>query len=224
MKRALLLVTVGCSDEAALTPPWQLAHDRVVAVRVTPPHLLPGETARIEGLIARANEPVFTAEPTGASAPFAAAGLFVAVHYNLDHWEINGPDEPKLADARAELGLAADAPVPLVVTLQFPGPLYAEKTVWLGDSHANPVLPDVRIDGEPAGDSIALAVRAGAHVVIEARDGDRVRWLSSCGELAHADEPEAELVFERPCAGELAVVVRDTLGGIVWHVWPLLAR
>src|SRR6185436_20837894 len=94
--------------------------------------------------------------PRNAAAVSAPGDLFTAVHFNIDHWEVRGPDEAQLANARVALGLPDGAPVPLEVTLEFPGPLYATKTVWLGDSRANPATPtlmygpDLALDHEYA--------------------------------------------------------------------------
>ena len=53
--RALALVRArrcagrpGCTDD--VDPPWQLDHDRIVAVRATPPRIASGETARLDVL------------------------------------------------------------------------------------------------------------------------------------------------------------------------------
>ncbi len=216
MKRVLLvLACAGCVD--AGDPPWQLDHDRIVAVRSEPPAILPGEVARIDALLAHAGGPTTTEVPSSATAAGAPADLFTAVHFNIDHWEIDGPDDAKLAQARAELGLAADAPVPLEVSLQFPGPLYATKIVVLGASYANPTA-SVEIDGAAAPTSIALA----AHREVSLRvDAQIARWFTSCGELRDHDEPTATLVTAGACTGELVIIVRDNRGGTFWQAFPL---
>lgn len=222
MRRAALacaLAFAGCADE--LVEPWQLAHDRVVAVRVDPPHVPPGATALITALVADADGPAREVVPRGASAPFAPGGLFTVVHFNLDHWEINSPDDAALEPARAELGLPAGAPVPVTVTVEFPGPLFADKIVWLGDSHANPSVPPVHVDGVEVTTEVVLARAREVSLDVDARDGEGVRWLTSCGTLDGHDTAVARLDSGAACAGELAVVVRDALGGVSWRVWPL---
>lgn len=212
MKRAALLLLAGCGLEAT-DPPWQLAHDRVIAVRADPPHLAPGETATFEALLAHDGGPTTVAAPVNAAAPGAPAGLYLAVHYYFDHWRIDGPDESMLAAARAELGLPADAPVPLDVILELPGPLYAQKTVWLGDTHANPAPPALAYGPELA---------RGEHPLeIAVPPGWSVRWLTSCGSLEGDTMSHAMHVVDAPCEGELVVVVRDPLGGVAWQSLPL---
>lgn len=220
MKWLMLAVClVSCADET--TPEWQLAYDRVVAVQVTPPHIVEGEIAQLRALVAHDDGSAEEVSPTGASAPFAPAGLFTAVHFNLDHWEIDGASPDQLAQARAELGLAADEPVPISVTLQFPGPLYAKKIVWLGDSRGNPGVPRLEASGVGVEDSLSLLGPQEIALVIEVADGDRVRTLTSCGELDNHDSPRATLRVTGRCEGALAVVVRDAFGGTAWRVWPL---
>jgi hypothetical protein len=212
MKRALLVVVAACG-EPAVPEPWQLDHDRVVAVRALPPHIAPGEIALFESLIAHADGPT-TIEPiVNASAASAPGDLFLAVHYYFDHWQIDGPDQARLDAARAALGLAADAPVPLDVTLELPGPLYAAKTVWLGDSRANPPAPAI---------TYGPVLGPGEYPLdFDPPFGGTVRWLTSCGTLLDHTEPRATHVVDEPCEGELVAVVRDGFGGVAWQVLPI---
>lgn len=220
MKRLLFAVALAsCADDT--TPEWQLAYERVVAVEISPPHIVAGEVAQLRALVAHDDGPVEEVAPTGASAPFAPAGLFTAVHFNLDHWEIDGASAEQLARARAELGLPDDAPVPISVTLQFPGPLFAEKIVWLGDSRGNPGVPRLEIAGVGVEDSLTVEGPREIALVIEVTDGDRVRTLTSCGELDDHGSARATLRVSGICDGELVVVVRDAFGGTAWRVWPL---
>lgn len=216
MKRlAILGVLAGCVD--ASDPPWQLDHDRILAVRAEPPAILTGEVARLDALLAHAGGPTTIEQPIGVTAAGAPADLFTAVHYNLDHWEIDGPAEAQLAEARAELGLPDGAPVPLAVKLQVPGPLYATKTVYLGASYPNPPARVV-LDGADAPASLALAAQ---HEYRFAVDAPRARWFASCGELRGSERLEVTLVTGDACEGELVVVARDDRGGTMWQVISL---
>ncbi len=226
MRNAAALLAVvtlaACTDEQAAR--WSLDVDRVVAVRATPPHIATGEIARVTGLLADASGTTLEAEPTGASAVDAPGGLFVAVHFDIDHYQIEAPDPAMLAAARTELGLADDAPVPLDVTLRFPGPRYATKTVWLGDRAENPTLGAVTIDGDEPGDEIVLRRGDTAALLIEVLATDRVRWLTSCGTLEQDHDARAVLVVGERCTGELAVVVRDAVGGVAWRTFAVLVQ
>jgi len=208
------VLLVGCVPDS--DPPWLLDRDRIVAVRAEPPAILPGEIARLDVLVAHKGGPTTIEQPLAASAPDQT--LYTAVHFNIDHWQVDGPDETQLAAARAELGLADGAPVPLDITLHVTGPLYAEKRVLLGATAQNPGLPGASVDGVAAPATIAIARHHTARLLIEAQD---VRWLTSCGELRDDHEARATLVTGDVCTGELVVVVRDGTGGIVWQIWPL---
>lgn len=214
MKRALLLVILAACSTEASDPPWQLAHDRVIAVRFDPPHVPPGEVATIDALIAHADGPVTVEVPRSATASGAPGGLFTAVHYYIDHWRIDGPEDAALDPARDELGLAAGAPVPIDVTLALPGPLYAKKTAWLGDAHPNPPAPALSYGAN-------LEVGREYELEIDPPPGGSVRWLTSCGELRDDTRPRAVHVIDAPCEGELVIVVRDPDGGTAWQILPL---
>ena len=218
MRGALVLAALAaCVPDSA--PEWQLEHDRIVAVRANPPAIAPGGVSTLEILLAHAGGPTTVEVPQQMTAPDSP--LFLAVHYNIDHWQIDGLDEPQLAAARAQLGLAADAPVPLDVELTVPGPLYATKRVLLGVAADNPVLPAVSIDGAEPPLSIDLARAHEAALLI---DASNVHWFTSCGELRRDREPSATLVTDEACDGELVVVVHAGETGVVWSTWPLHVR
>lgn len=225
---AALAVTPACIDE--LDPPWQLDHDRVVAVRATPPGLAPGGRAVLDGLVALAGEGTREQPPDLATvvSPESLAG---AVSFEGGAWVVDAPDADRLAAARAELGLAADAPIALVVGAVFGGArqLAAIKTVMLGAPADNPTMPAVRIGdaGDPApGTELIMALDGETRFEVEAADTDKVVWLTSCGTMHDFDLRRAYLTIEPedPTEGELALVVRDDRGGVIWHTWPVRAE
>ncbi len=216
MKRALLLAFAACTETHEVQP-WQLDHERVVAVRATPPHIAPGEISMFDALLAHEDGPT-TVEPVyNAAAPFAPGDLYTAVHFYIDHWQIDGPSEERLAVARDELGLPPGTPVPLDVTLELRGPLYAQKTVFLGDSRANPPAP-VLTHGPD------LEVGREYTLEVQAPPGGNVRWLTSCGTLRDDTMPRATHVVDEACDGELVVVLRDGDGGVAWVVQQIHAE
>jgi len=167
---ALVGLLAGCVD--AGDPPWWLDHDRIVAVRLEPPAIQPGESAMVDALIAHRGAPTTDDQPVAATVVSPRA-LFTAVHYNLDHWQI---DCPPVAEQTS-----------LVVEMRFPAGEVATKTVVLGDTHANPAAPALAVpDPVPLHQDIAL--------------GD-AEWFTSCGTLdasrttLRVDEPcDGELV------------------------------
>jgi hypothetical protein len=229
VQRALVAcaaLAVGCGGD--LDPPWQLDHDRIVAVRANPPGILPGEQATLDALIALKGAPTSVQVPEVAIvvAPESLAG---ALAFDGTNWVVTAPDAAALAAARTELGLPADAPVPLQVGVAYgAGTLAATKRVLLGMTSENPALTGMRVDGAPADAAAELVVGTLVDVplAIEADDEDDVNWLSSCGTMHDFDLPQAYLRVEAddPHSGELAVIRRNPQGGVAWRVWSIRAE
>ena len=234
MRRALvaLLATAalgaGCTGD--LDPPWQLDHDRIIAVRATPPGIAAGETATLDALLGHKGAPTRVAAPELA-AVVSPASLSDALRFDGGNWVVTAPSEQRLAQIRAELSLAADAPVKLTVGVSYQGQaLFATKVVELGRSAVNPSLVsmNMQVDGAPA-ESAEIVVEPLVEVPlsIDANDEDYdVTWLTSCGTMHDFDLPNAYLKVEPedPTSGELAVVLRDSAAGVAWHVWPIRAE
>lgn len=223
---AIGLAAAGCTDD--LDPPWQLDHDRIVAVRATPPAIEPGGRAELDALIALAGGKTSERPPELAIvvSPMALAG---AVALDGGRWIVAAPEAAKLDAARAELRLEPGAPVPLVVGVSYEGQaLFATKTVWLGMTADNPSLDAMMIDGAPADSQAELVVGklVDVRLSIAAEIDDDINWLTSCGTMHDFDLPQAYLRVEAedPTEGELAVVRRDTRGGVAWRVWPIRAE
>jgi len=220
MKRAaLLVVLVGCTSD--VDPPWQLDHERIIAVRSTPPHVPAGTTAQLDLLLGHKGAPTSVAPPelTSVVSPASLANAVSGA-------TVTAPDDAGLAAARAELMLADGAPVPLVVGVEAGG-LLATKTVWLGDTADNPALTGVTVNGAAPAAQIVVGKDVDVPLAIDADDSIQiVSWLTSCGtmhdfdlHLAHVHVLPAD-----PQTGELAVVLRNPDGGVAWQVWPISAE
>lgn len=223
---AAALAAVGCVDD--LDPPWQLDHDRIVAVRATPPSIEPGGRAELDALIAIAGEGTSERVPELA-AVVSPASLGGAVALDDGKWIATAPDAATLDAARAELGLEPGAPVPLVVGVSYLDQrLFATKVVWLGRAADHPSLDAMMIDGAPADaqTEIVVGTLVDVRLSIAAEIEDDVNWLTSCGTMHDFDLPQAYLRVEAedPTSGELAVVRRDARGGVAWRVWPIRAE
>lgn len=228
MKRAfvvLALSAVGCADEVA--QPWDLEHDRIVAVRATPPSIPAGERSELDALIALEGASTSVQVPEAATV-VSPASLANTLSFDGGKWVVTAPDDAAIAAARVELALEADAPVPLQVGVQYGGELLATKTVWLGRAATNPSLTAMTIDGGSAETQAEVVVGTLVDVPmsVAVADGDEVNWLTSCGTMHDYDLPEAYLRVEHddPTEGELAVVIRDKNGGVAWRVWPIHAE
>jgi len=218
-----LVLFAGCTDDT--DPPWQLDHDRIIAVRATPPRVAPGERAVIDGLVGAKGAPVAEG-PADALTVTSPAALAGALTRDGARWIVTAPGEADLAAARAGLGLAAGAPVPLALEASY-GSLRATKTVWLGASAANPAMVDIDIDhaGMPTAPIAITALRDVPMAI--ALDDVRydITWLSSCGTMHDFDLPSAYLRIEAddPRSGQLVLVVRDDGGGVNWRIWDIAA-
>lgn len=229
------LALAGCTS--GIAEPSHLDHDRIIAVRASPPRIQPGEQSTLDVLVTYEARP---AEVRGPDVVRVISPTSLADALEPGTWKVTAPDAEHLAAARAELQLAPDAPVPLVlgVDVVWPYPVTsvdgtsfaATKTVWLGDRAQNPALLGMLMSGAPMPeDDSELVVPTNENVTlfVEADDTvDTVNWLTSCGELHDADLPSAYLRVapDQPQQGQLALVKRDDRGGVAWRVWPIRAE
>jgi hypothetical protein len=232
---ALVLAATGaCMGD--IDPPWQLDHDRIVAVRADPPAIAAGQSSTLDALLGKKGGMTSVATPALARV-VSPESLSDVLTISAGHWVITAPDEARLAAVRSELKLAAGAPVPLQIGVSYPGPdpdvpLVATKTIDLGQVAANPPLADmaIMVDGKPPGDEPAeLVVAKLVKVPLSINADDTVfdvTWLTSCGTMHDFDLPTAYLKVETddPQSGELAVVVRDAHGGVSWRLWSIRAE
>ena len=221
MKKLLLLFVAACAGD--VDPPWQLDHDRIIAVRATPPHIPAGATSTIDLFVGHKGA------PTSVQAPDATTVVSpMSLADTLSGSMVTAPSEDRLAAARTELGLMPDAPVPLQIGVAVAAnQLAATKTVWLGDSADNPTLDGVTVGDVAPGASIVVPKLMDVHLFVNGDDAvDNINWLTSCGSMHDFDLHKAYLRVEKndPTSGELAVVFRDAKGGVVWQVWPISAQ
>jgi hypothetical protein len=221
VKRALVcLVLAACGGD--IDPAWELDHDRVVAVRATPPAIADG-TAQLDALISEKGGSTFEARPEAATviSPMSLQGSV-----SLDG-TVTMPSADQLAAARMELRLAADAPVPLQIGVLYgQGTKAALKIVWLGKQADNPTLSEMLVDGAPLDTMTEVVVprKIDVRFSVAAIDDDDVNWLTNVGDMHDYDLPQSYLHVgddEEMTEGQLVLVKRDIDGGVVWRVWPI---
>jgi len=221
-----LVVVLGACDDT--TPAWQLEHDRIIAVRATPPTVAPRGRVDLDVLVTAVGEGPSVVQPMQvALAPNGPPGFEESVIHDDRGWAVIAPDADTVAASRVALGLDGSAPVPLTVGLLVRAgqtDLAAVKTVYLGAERANPELGDVTVDGEPAADGMTVPVGEEVELTIDATDDDKIDWLSSVGDLGDVDDLVGHLEATAPAEGFLAVVRRDPFGGVAWGFWTLAAR
>jgi hypothetical protein len=220
-----LLGSAACAGD--VDPPWQLDHDRIVAVRAEPPGIAAGQTSRIDALLARKGAMTSVATPELATV-VSPTSLADVLSIADGTWVVTAPGDERLAAARSELKLAAGDPVPLQIGVSYAGQtLVATKTLILGAPAANPPLDGITVDGQPPGDALTVGKLVKVPLSINADDVTYdVTWVTSCGTMHDFDLPQAYLKVESddPTAGELGVVVRDAHGGVSWKIWPIHAE
>jgi len=231
----LMIALVGCA--ADIDEQWQLDHDRIIAVRATPPRIVAGAEAQVDTLVGRKGGRPAEETPPGAQV-VSPQSLATALRFDAGRWIVTAPDEARLAAVRTELGLPPGAPVPLLVGVAFPQtafpsglpdePVAAIKTVWLGEAADNPMLDTATVDGvaAPPTPELVVAPRTDVPLSVDVGEDDDVNWLTSCGTMHDFDLPQAYLRVEAedPTLGDLAVVVRTELGGVAWRVWSIRAE
>ena len=222
----LAIVAFGCDGD--LDPAWELDHDRIVAVRATPPGIVDGERSELDALLSAKGGPTMEAPPLAAQV-ISPMSLASALRNDGGKWVVEMPTAAALDAARTELKLAADAPVPLRVGVGYVVngvELGALKTVVLGKSHAKPVLAEIINDGEwlVAKSEVVVPKRIDVRFSVSAIPDDDVNWLTNVGEMHDFDLPQSYLRVEKDedkFEGELVLVRRDPEGGVVWRSWPI---
>ena len=226
MKWLALVGLVACTGD--VDPAWELDHDRVIAVKMEPPRIQPGESTTITGLIGHAGAPPDEEVPETAVVD-SPSGLDHALARDATGWTVTAPPDSELAAARTELGLAPTDPVPLRVKMTFPthDPV-AYKVVWLSDTASNPVIDPITIDGKDAlmETSLIVAKQTRIPAVVHFDDTYDINWLTSCGTMHDFDLASAYLKVDPTDSqsGTFAIVVRDLRGGVAWHLWPITAE
>jgi hypothetical protein len=224
---AVAWLLAGCGEDVDL--PWDLDHDRIIAIRSTPSGIASGEVATLDALLGRVGQPPIEVVPATVTvlSPGSLAG---ALAEQDGGWTVTAPDEAALVAARSELGLEAGAPVPLRVRVTFADSAKTGlKNVWLGERRDNPVIDPVTVDGMDAlaAEQLTVGVEVDVPLAVGFDDTHVVNWLTSCGTMHDFDLARAYLrveVPDDPTAGTLGVVVRDAVGGVAWKLWPITAR
>lgn len=234
---ALIWVVVfgACTDD--IVEEWHLDHDRVIAVRASPPGIVAGQTSELDALLGHEGGTPTEVIPDAATV-VSPRSLASTLAFTDGRWIVTAPDDDVLAAARAELELEVAAPVPLVVSVSWPATVFptdtagvdyvATKTVFLGEEHQNPTIAEMTVDGVASLSASNLVVDATetTTLAIAAEREDVTRWLSSCGQLVDWDLASTLLTFEPEDArvGNISVVLRTRVGGVAWKTWSIHAE
>jgi hypothetical protein len=215
-----IVVLAACSGPA---PPWQLAHESIIAVRATPPHILPGETSTLDVLVGHIGSGVQIEPPDDNSTVLSPTSLL----HVLSGATITAPGQTELDQVRSDLGLGSSDPVPIEVQVEADG-FQVLKTVYVGDSADNPALENLMVNGAvpPSDPTQTIVVPSNVDVPLTGSNDDSIQsinWLTSCGTMDNYDQTNATLhVYPTDTqTGQLAIVVRDQDAGVTWQYWSI---
>ncbi|HEY3806812.1 MAG TPA: hypothetical protein VGL61_29615 [Kofleriaceae bacterium] len=221
-----LVVLAGCAGN--IDPPWQLSHERIIAVRATPPHVVAGAQSTIDVLVGHvgsdgSNVQVEPPDSASVTSPVSLMSI-------LSGDTLTAPSDAELDQVRSELGLGSADPVPVELQIEADG-FEALKTVFVGDSGDNPTLDGLMINGAvpPSDPAQTIVVPADVDVplfVNAAETVDNINWLTSCGTMNDYNLHDAFVHVKPtdPQIGQLALVVRDESGGVAWQYWSIAAQ
>jgi hypothetical protein len=224
VKKLLVLVLASCAGD--IDAQWQLAHERIIAVRATPPHILAGTTSVLDVFVGHVGSGVQVEPPSDAEvlSPISLTGII-----GNDNATVTAPGETELDQVRGDLGLGSDDPVPVEIQITADG-FEALKTVYIGDSADNPTFTNLMIDGSDSPDpSTTIVVAQNTNIPLHV-DNDptvyNINWLTSCGTMNDFDLNDAFINVAPTDTqdGQLAIVMRDQNAGVVWQFWPIVTQ
>jgi hypothetical protein len=247
-----LLVVVASAACDDFRSPADLKYPQVLAVRLTPPQLLPGQRARVDVLVTdtagvpsvvRPASVDFAPDPISGKAlslPQEASGF---LEHDGDDFFARAPDETTLDQIATATGLAADAAlkVPLRVTVDIEGEARrADKLVIVLRPASgvaptpNPMIEEIQVDGQPvsadaSAPPVDVAVVAEHQLAVRASEGGGAltyAWFTAVGEMKHyrAAASTLTVVPEKAGDGAALVVVRNDRGGVAWQWFALHAH
>lgn len=199
------LVLAGCGE---LSSPSALDHAQILAVRASPPRVMPNERSRIDLLAGLDDGTV------AVLVPSVEGGL--AVH------------EPDATYVVAPPAAGEPFGLPIEVSVELQGAIKrAEKTLFVGAAGANPTIDGILLDGEPIQEEpvvVAAGTRPRFSVTAAGEAELAFAWHSSVGDLGFYRSETMELHADAAADGLLVAVVRDAVGGTEWRVLEISVR
>ena len=212
------LLSTGCDEFAT---PAALSKTQVLAISAEPPVITPGASTTLEILVADSDGPVAAPDIAWSVATMNPGDLPIGVVEQM-------PDGRALYTAPASIAEEPTfASVLATIQLGESAPLTALKAVVILNSSvplANPSITTFEVAGLDALSGEPVRVEAGQAVPIEfvtdppSSDTSSFAWYATIGEIERYQSNPAELlVGDEPGSGWLIAVMRDGLGGVVWH-------
>ena len=231
---AVLLTALNASACDNLNQSWELDHARVIAVRVEPPSLAPGQQGKITALVVSEDGTPSEISPAIAIVPTEDPVVNAAIKIELGTWKVTAGDANAIAAARAAAQVAADKPFQIQIGARFAWDNVTRdvaKTVGLGESTAsNPPTPVLTLDGAPLTTPPTLERGKKYQFAMSNFAADPMlafHWAVSTGILTKSETAGAELeIDDTAIAGpaHLLVTVRNLTGGVSWATTTIVVQ
>ncbi len=224
----LVLATSTLAGCTPLSESWELDHARVIAVRLDPPSLGPGQQGTLTALVVSDDGTPMEITPVIALVLSEDTVINNAIKIETGTWAVTAGDANAIAAARAAAMLPEMVPLRLKIGARFVwGDVQRDtlKDVILGDAAAsNPDAPQITLDDVAvAGASPAVLVRGTSYQFglsnFAVDPTLAFQWAVSTGQLTKSETPGPLLeIDDTAIAGpaNLLVVVRNDRGGVAW--------
>jgi hypothetical protein len=224
----LALATCALTACTPVTESWELDHARVIAVRLDPPSLGPGQQGKLTALVVSDDGTPMEITPAIAIVPTEDPVTNSAIKIELGTWAVTAGDATAIAAARAAAQLPDMVPLRLKVGARFVwGEIQRDtlKDVVLGDSAAsNPDAPQITLEGVAISNASPTTLTRGTTYQFglsnfAADPTLAFQWAVSTGQLTKSETTGPLLeIDDTAIAGpaNLLVVVRNDRGGVAW--------
>ncbi len=206
-------LSTACDD---MSSPADLDREQVLAIRSTPSTLVAGESVLLDSLLA------------GPLGPFEGE----------IRWEIvDAPPGLSLSQQRAgatrliaDEGFTSEGPIEVMAAIPRPDgtELLALKRISVSQRAVeNPQISALQVGGTQVGECEDLTLERGVVALqVEASADARVAWYASVGEIRYYRDAETsiETTDDDPSEGWLAVVIRNSTGGVDWRACEVHIR
>jgi len=216
---------VGCTPTKQS---WELDHARVIAVRLDPPSLAPGQQGKLTALVISDDGTPKEITPAIAIVPTQDAVTNRAIKIETGTWAVVAGDANAIAAARAAAQLPDMVPLRLKVGARFVWDDVQRDTlkdVVLGDAAAsNPDAPQLTLDGVAVTSASRSVLARGKSYQFglsnfAADPTLAFQWAVSTGQLTKSETPGPLLEIDDTAINgpaNLLVVVRNDRGGVAW--------
>ncbi len=219
------LTLAGCTP---INASWELDHARVLAVRLDPPSLGPGQQGKLTALVIRDDGTPMEISPAIAIVPTQDAVINRVIKIETGTWAVVAGDADAIAAARAAAQLPDLVPLRLKVGARFVWDDVQRDTlkdVVLGDAAAsNPDAPQITLEGVALPNASRPILVRGTTYQFGLRNfaADPTlafQWAVSTGQLTKSETPGPLLEIDAAAVvgpANLLVVVRNDRGGVAW--------